>query len=113
MRLTFDGPLDVITRDMAAFLDDLQISRAARGAPDAPAEGQTLPPWPGNAQAGPSPTPAPVGPGGAPGAPPCGLHGMTRTYYEPGTNKAGKPYSASWRCDVVGCTEKPVWIADR
>lgn len=42
------------------------------------------------------------------GAPGCPQHGaMTR--FPAGTNKAGKPYTASWRCAVAQCPTKPIW----
>lgn len=44
-------------------------------------------------------------------APACNQHGaMTR--FPAGTNKAGKPYNASWRCPVKDCPTKPIWDKD-
>lgn len=44
-------------------------------------------------------------------APGCPQHGaMTR--FPAGTNKAGKPYNASWRCPVKDCPTKPIWDRD-
>lgn len=44
-------------------------------------------------------------------APGCPQHGaMTR--FPAGTNKAGKPYNASWRCGVKDCPTKPTWDRD-
>jgi hypothetical protein len=41
----------------------------------------------------------------------CPIHGnMTR--FPAGTNKAGKPYSASWRCVTKDCPTKPIWDRD-
>lgn len=43
--------------------------------------------------------------------PSCPSHGaMTR--FPAGTNKAGKPYNASWRCSVKDCATKPIWDRD-
>ena len=44
-------------------------------------------------------------------APACPQHGaMTR--FPAGTNKAGKHYNASWRCNVRDCPTKAIWDRD-
>jgi hypothetical protein len=44
-------------------------------------------------------------------APACPQHGaMTR--FPAGTNKAGKPYNASWRCSTRDCPTKAIWDRD-
>lgn len=44
--------------------------------------------------------------------PRCANHGESMRRFPAGTNKAGKPYNASWRCSVADCTVKPIWDRD-
>jgi hypothetical protein len=44
--------------------------------------------------------------------PRCAQHGETMKRFPAGTNKAGKPYNASWRCSVSDCPTKPIWDRD-
>ena len=41
----------------------------------------------------------------------CQQHGDMKRY-PAGVNKAGKPFSASWRCPVAGCKTRPIWDRD-
>ena len=47
----------------------------------------------------------------APSSPACPTHGPMKRY-PAGTNKASKPYNASWRCATSGCETKAVWDRD-
>lgn len=40
----------------------------------------------------------------------CPIHQKEMVYHAAGTNRQGKPISASWRCPVPECRGQTIWI---